>query len=410
MRIVEQGWHRPHDGRVDRWVSLAVVAAVIATFALTNLGFADVAIAGNAMWWIVTGLDVGFVALLIAIALAPSRLSITVRVAFWIPCFHLVAGVIAAIACVTVHVEIDRSSDVAVTALTMPETFAIVTVAVMLGGAVAARRSHEVPRAVASVTLATLLLFGVWLPIALNILRPQDVASCLVILAPPLVVGALYTAISLRRPFLGRVGAEVLAPVGVVVATSYAYVIPVVRDYTSFLPWLIALAVVSIASIIGLAVASYRRPARIDDAIEGTVTSHEVVAGFVLHSWLRGPEPFVEAHEVRTAHGVVRVPSGTRLVSPLPRSTTTTRRGECVPVLAGNARVRLVGFVPVDGGSPFRDAHAVISGEHPEIHLASDEADPRDQLVLAAWRPAVAYLAIVAIVAPFAWLALAHAR
>jgi hypothetical protein len=220
-----------------------------------------------------------------------------------------------------------------------------------------------------------------------------------IVLAPPFVAASLYTAVAVRFPrFIRALAPYVLIAATLVALASYSYASDVWSEYANFVPWLIASLACAILSIVALALASSRRDPYAD-GIDGRIATPGIVAGFALHSWLRGPEPFVREHEVHTPRGIARVPATARLISPLPRSTTVLRSNEGTPVLSGGDRVWLVGFVPIGEGSPFREAHALIPGEHPEIHVLSDDTDPREQLVLAAWRPAIAYLVVLLAIA-----------
>ena len=410
MRIVEQGWHRPHEGRVDRWVSLAVIAAAIATFVFINLGFHDTA-PGAGMWWITTGLDVGFIGMLIAIGTATNRqLSVTTRLAVALPCFHLLMFGVAWIANGAHVFEIQLHAWMPIDDIPIPMAFGIVFAAVSIGGTSIARHPSEGWRTVASVALAFLLLLGLWLPMALRIFHPRDIPSCVMVLAPPFVVAWGYSAVAVRARRLVRV----IAPFGLIAGVAAALANfgqpnAVWREYGNFGPWVLASVVSAILAIIALGISTRRRTSRAD-GIEGRIESSSIVAGFELHSWLRGPEPFLVAHEVRTSRGIARIPATAHFAAPLPRSSTVMRSNEGVPLLSDGDRVRLVGFVPVDEGSPFRDSHTLVPGDHPEVHLVSDDTDRREQLVLAAWRPAIAYLLVVLAVGAPALITLSKAH
>ena len=406
---MEHGWDRPHDGGVDRWVSIAVALAVGATFALGMLGLG--APTGTSMWWVSLGLVLAFGAAVLASVLAPGRrLGVAARLACMLPGCHLVACLLVWIAHGAFGLEIAADPGLAITSVPHIGVLAMVAIAIVAGGRIAARAPHDTRRATASVAILTLLLLGVWVPIGLETFDPRDVPSCICLLVPPWAIACGVTVVARRLPSAPPLvpwwilGAFIAVPPSCCLAHEWR------SEYVTFVPWLLSAAVCAAASVIALA-RHASSPAPVERAERGRIVGAEVIAGFCLHSWLRGPEPFVRGLEVQTSHGIARVPATARLIAPLPLSTTVLRTGEYVPLVSSGDRVKLVGFVPLTSGGPFRDAQTLVAGDHPEVHVLVDESavDPRDQRRLVAWRPAVAYLVALLTIAPAALCALRDA-
>ena len=84
----------------------------------------------------------------------------------------------------------------------------------------------------------------------------------------------------------------------------------------------------------------------------------------------------------------------------LPLVSSVLRTGEAVVVLRGGDRVGLAGFVERDDGDhPFRSATVPVPGPHGVMVGRASVVTPAAHVGLATWRPAVAYLVIVIVVA-----------
>jgi len=125
------------------------------------------------------------------------------------------------------------------------------------------------------------------------------------------------------------------------------------------------------------------------------------VIGCIEVSWLRGPRTLLRPFTVTTSWGDLPVPSGARLLAPMPLLTSVLRSGESVVVLRRGDRVVLGGFVErTDGDHPFRGSAAPIPGPDGIVVTPSTNATYGfTHTALGMWRPSVAYLLILTAVA-----------
>ena len=124
----------------------------------------------------------------------------------------------------------------------------------------------------------------------------------------------------------------------------------------------------------------------------------ELIAGYEITSWLRGPRAITTACEVDTAKGTIPVPAGAHLAAPLPLSTTLLRTDERVAVLRAGDEVALGCYEQHATGQPFRDSGAPVPSDA-GLQIGPTVADGAGQHALVAWRPCIAYLVIMVAVA-----------
>jgi hypothetical protein len=171
--------------------------------------------------------------------------------------------------------------------------------------------------------------------------------------------------------------------------------------YGNFVPTLLAAATVAVLALVAVAITAWPRRRRTRHALAGRVAIHDgVAARFTLASWLRGPRPVTHAFTLVTPRGHVPVPAGVALDVALPAVSTALATGESIAVVRAGDEVAIDGFIVPPAGHPFRDSTAPQPGPRGLVLSRTDTA-PADlaQVALVTWRPCVAYLAIVLVVA-----------
>lgn len=431
---------RPRAGEIVGWARavawLGAIVTIIICFAaprlLANQG--DDPVLDTA--WFRNTLGLGVIGMLVFIAFPIARTQRSLRVAAALPVMHLVGLALAWIGWTALSPKMGGAVGLTPLVEALPLGYvlgtvvAFTTLAAML---VARRRRHEVVHAMVMISLVGLLLLGAWLPIVADSLdgpryldswtvtldmvaTPSIIAA---VLAPPFVAAVLYTALALRRARVivhGRkyllVGVAVLWFVALSLrgqATELAMV-----TYANYLPWLFAGAFSVILAITALAVSTWRMTrARHSGQYTGIVgaPAGEMVAGYAITSWLRGPEPVSSAFELTTAKGPLPIPASARVLAPLPLASTMLQVGEVVPALYGGEEVAVTGFEKHASGEPFRDSSAPIPGTRGvEVAPTTLGHAGVEQLALAAWRPSIAYLLVLLAVAGPALITLSNAH
>ncbi len=427
------------NGEVDRWVRWAVTAACLVTFLIAVTVPRVLRNHGEGVlfdsFWFKNGLALEVIAVVGFAWIPVGQVSRSVRLAVVLPILHLGLMVVAWVGWDMLASRLSSAVEVTpvLHAIPLGVVFAIVGGSIAIAGWWIARsRRGEAIHAIVMIALVDLLLVGLWLPIVswfvtdfgpsdyqwaasldrweriqAELASPARLAS--MVLLPPLVVAIAYTAVAIRRRhWLPRMKLPVLVAIAVVWvvtiylrrgATDLAAIV-----YSNFVPWLLAAGVATIAAICTLSIATWlggrlRR--------SGTWRQHtgrlvgergELIAGFEITSWLRGPRAISSACEVVTDRGTIPVPAGARLVAPLPLSTTLLRTGERVAVLRAGDEVGLGGYEQHATGQPFRDSGAPVPGDD-GVQIGPTVGDDAGQLALAAWRPCIAYLVIMVTVA-----------
>ncbi|MFN0250226.1 MAG: hypothetical protein ACKV2T_25300 [Kofleriaceae bacterium] len=431
---------RPRAGEIVGWARLVAWMGAIVTVAicfaaprlLANQGDDPVLDAA----WFRNALGLGALAFLVFIAFPIARTQRSLRVAAALPMIHLLGIGVAWLGWTQLSMQLDGAVNLTplVQAIPLGAVLATVVAATLVAAMlVARRRRQETTHAMVMISLVALLLLGAWLPIVASQLEgPRYLDSWYVdielvatptiiaaVLLPPFLTAVLYTALSLRRARVvvaGRlyllIGVGILWFVALSLrgqATELAMV-----TYANYLPWIFSGAVTVVVAILALAASTWRRTrARRSAQHTGIVAAPagEMVAGYAITSWLRGPEPVCSAFELTTQNGPLPIPASARILAPLPIASTTLRVGEIVPALYGGEEVSANGFEKHANGEPFRDSNAPIpSTRGVDVAPTTPGRTGLEQLALAAWRPSIAYLLVLLAVAGPALITLSNAH
>jgi hypothetical protein len=411
------------EGKVGEAVHAGVLAAAAVTLLVARI--APTALCEH-MWlhrsparwfgdWLVFGLAVA-----IGLAYLPRfRVARTLRVALVLPIAQLAAIGVAAVMWSSISEA--RYVGYVTTAIATCSTAVGITVELGLVCAIAGcaiGRRRERAHVALQIALANLLLAGLWLPIASGVLADHvvwtiagaEVTSPWRVLAiaavPPLACAIAFGAIATRAPELAR---RLRVAIGVALGCALVagMLVRLGRStnasvlYGNFVPTLLAAVIVSVLALAAVAIGALPRRRRTRDALVGTVALAEgFAAQLTLASWLRGPTPATRAFTLVTARGAVPVPAGIALDVQLPAGSTLLATGESIAVVRAGDEVAIEGFVEPPAGHPFRGSSAPQPGPR-GLALTRTGDPPPDlaQVALVAWRPCVAYLAIVLVVA-----------
>lgn len=441
-------WRAP-AGVLTAWVRHALGLACIASVALPLAG-------ARTLWhelrdrvhtdpfWSQNGLALLAFASIVALAVPKWHLTRWLRIAVVLPVLHLVLVAVAWPVWLQIRAEVEDTSRMFELSSALPLTAVIAGELAVIGAAAAwlgrGRRDSGPSHAFAMIALCNLLLLGLWLPLvawaecrggwrvqidpAYALAHPTRLAALVV--APPLAASIAVTAIALAAP--GRYRGHALGMLVTLMLVAIVLrvdAVPAARVvYAHFIHVLLGAVVVAASCPLILGLAMWRR-ARIArrslessaGAITGTIVcaterdevEGDAVACFEIASWLRPPRSLVRSFVLATPAGEVPV-SGARLVAPLDPATTALARGESFAALREGDRVTIAGLPgSAPTGDPFRGTAAPIIGTDP---LLAPYGMPRlafSDLALALWRPTVAYLVILVVVAAPALAALASA-
>lgn len=412
---------RAGPGTLPAWSRWTIGIASVLTVVVIALG--GVLIASELAWeqtasfWLRE--DLAFVAALVITACfaPPAKLSRFLRLAVMLPVIHAIFVACAWRVWETAAQQLAKHSDGRAFAAWFPfwSTTGLAAVGFIAISVLVARRRDWL-HALTTLTLSTLLLVGLWMPIVAGMtgndgwwtgrdtLIPHPLRAAMVVAIPPLVAATVFTYVSLRRtvwvakPVLG-----VLLVVALLVRMSASAAAMVV--YSNFVPILLVAMMLAVGSLIVLAVVTLTRGLRARrrfasrERIVGVVDfadDREAVIALEVASWLRAPRVIQRSFSIATSAGVIPV-SGAELVAPLPAATTLLARGETIGIIHGGDPVVVAGHAKA-GGEPFRSSAAPLSGE---LWIAPEDVERAGltSMTLAMWRPCVAYLLIVTAVA-----------
>ena len=437
---------RPRDGEVDTWVRWAVTVACLVTFLIAVIVPRVIRHLGDGPlfdgFWFSNALALE-VTMVTAVAFVPiGRVSRSVRLALAMPILHLGLMILAWIAWTILAPRFPNAVELVPALIAFPMSrvlLAVVGAIAIAGWWIGRSRRGETIHAIVMIALVDLLLVGLWLPIVAQFVTDLDIPVSLdgapvetwgvdllnwevlhaklaspakpaaLVLLPPLVAAIGYTWIAIRRRHWLRglrtplLGVLVIGWIAAIVMRRYASELSAIV-YVNFVSWLLAAAGAAVAAITALSVVTWlgvrRRRTGAWQQHTGRIAAErgELIAGYEITSWLRGPRAITSACEVVTSSGTIPVPPGVLLVAPLPLATTLLRTGERIAVLRGGDGVALGGYERHASGQPFRDSGAPIPSER-GVLIGPALDDGGGQLALVAWRPCIAYLVIVVIVA-----------
>lgn len=420
---------RPREGQVDLWIRLVVVAALLCTLVV-------LVVAPRVVWerdadtieiprfWFVNALAIGTITLLAFACIPAGRGSLFVRLAVVLPVIQVLVMLAAWIAWTLLRHRMPIASDATPLLEKLPVRVVLPWLALAVGAGgwlVARRRRRETLHAIVMLALVSLLLLGLWLPLASNVWngkgwrawmeiehaldRPNGMI--VFVLVPPFLAALAFTATALRWPQVWRrLGGIVAALLLVVLVVGIAVRCDVTEIgafiYLNFVHVVTAAALVAVAAIATLGIATWignaraRRLLAQPDVLIGTIVSQHPIALLELTSWLRGPHQACDAFVVETSYGAIPVPAGARVVAPTPLATTLLRRGEIIQTLRPGDRIALAGYVHARSGEPFRATSAPIAGATGiTVGRLTDERYGLSHVGLDLWRPSVAYLLIL---------------
>jgi hypothetical protein len=442
-------WNRPDAGELPRRVRVAIAIACAITVSVVAAGtYVLWRMSGTSQMrfridnelrpleeWSVRNVPPLIVLAILVVAFLPrSTVSRFVRMALVLPLLHVLLLVVAWL--VVPRLQLPALSE----RTPMSRELPVVPIALLIGGAAVtfgallARRARDRMHAIVMLALANLLLLGLWLPVASRWLAGEGAESswvratallaspaefAAIMLVPPFVGALAYTALASNRPALALRLRAVLV-VGAAIVFALAVAARLASYHGAFLLYdnathlLFTTAMVAVLATIALAIATWRgcrhaarRLARESSCRSGVIADDgdQVVACMQITSWLRGPRMIARPFTVTTPAGEVFVPAGVEIATSIPLVSSVLRTGEAVVVLRKDDRVVLAGFVDTEtGDSPFRSAHAVIPGPRGVVvayagGAGGDGTTAVQGMGLAAWRPSVAYMLIVIVVA-----------
>lgn len=427
-------WSRPSG---DRWVPFVVLLATVVTIAMVGL-LADAAWARAAFLERPTaqreiGAVIGGVA------------GVGLLATTWIWRYRDISPwACAAVALVCVHIAIafgawwlsyrlqPEGYDLPLLRTLPAPTIALAASVLLFAAAYVHSRIRRLTRApgwlrgAVVFALAFLLLFGIWLPIAIpketltHWYHPALEARRLMaqLLVPPAAVALVIAAITILRPRW----LTVLWPAAVALVIGFTIGAMAARDdvplpamviYSNYVHVLFAAAWFALATLAALAWTHARvlRANRADTSRpapwvqRGTVeapASEHVVGTWHVDGWLAGLRTSLGGFTLRTERGdALRVPDGARLVAPVPASTAAASRDEHIPALRAGDEVIVSGFVAPPADGPYRAGGAPVPGSDGLIVTARrrrDDTIGRD-VVLVLYRPCILFLIFAALAA-----------
>ena len=430
---IHRFWWRP---RVDRWVPVVVTVGVAVTVALVavlaDLAWDQAARLERPSLRTEIGAVLGAVA---AVALLATTwtwryrdVSPWARGAVVLVCVHV--AVAGGAWFLSSRLRPSASELPLLSSLPAPTIAFGAGIAVFLAAAVHRRRRRltSVPgwlRGTVVFSLAFLLLLGIWLPLVVQAFATDQTYGPLLVsldihtaLVPPAILAVVTAVITVMRRDWLRVLAT---PCAVILGVFVVSAMSVRHDatpsalgiYANFIHVLFAAAWFALCALAALAWTHVRvlRANRDDTArsapwvqrgiVETPGGTHDVGAWHV-DGWLAGMRTSLDGFTLRTSRGdALLVPGGSRLVAPVPASTTGAAHGERLSVARAGDHVIVSGFVTPAGDGPYRAGAFPVPGSDGLVVTAArrpHESIGRD-VVLVLYRPCVLFLIIVALAA-----------
>ncbi len=428
----ELAW-RDAPGTPPRWARSAVMLACMATVAIPAIGC-------SILWKQTIGhVPLGHVAFkyglasiavvaIAVIAIPKSRVARPLHVAVLLPIVHV--GVIAIAwalwrLCAPSLADYDGSFTIARTTPLAGAALGLAAIGLTCAIAVArGRRDVHWSHAFALFGLVFLLALGLWLPIASGIacgttrwaFDPDGVFAqrrqlVELVLAPPLAVAIAYTWLAIRSPnwalrYRGAIGAVVLAVLAIAIAFRFHAKVADALVYGNFIPLVLAAALVAcggLAALVAIATVRERALRRrlATTGSPGTILAEgdePTIGALEIAGWLRAPRTVVRPFVLATPMGAVPIP-GARLVAAVAPATTALHVGEAVPIVRVGDAVVVAGLELGNSAGPFRSLAGPVAGD--DVVVARTDSPPASfaDIALGTWRPAVAYLGILVMLA-----------
>jgi hypothetical protein len=421
-------------------VAISCVAAVV----LVGVGTYELARAGGPTWrgeWTTRSLFVGswkhvlpavWMATLLGLcALPPTTTTRWIRLAVLLPMTHALALVVALAWLPKLDLRTLAGHAPYVEQLpVLPWLGSGLGLVLVLAWVIGGRR--EWTHAFVMLALAFLLLFGLWLPIAslvpvhkdtwgwstgkatLQHLTMHPASTATLVMLPPFLVATIYTVIAIRLPQLAQrlrlpilIALIVLCMAALTTRANASAGAFAVHD--NFMHLLLAAVMLAIIATVTLSLSTWltgwlgmRRLARDKQQREFAISDDDpdAIATMEITGFLRGPRVWTRAFIASDGKEELRVPSGARLVTAIPKLSSVMRPGEQVVVVTKRDRLRLGGLVASEvGDSPFRSHKITELGPNLIVARAEPISTPVESMLLTAWRPSIAYLVILVVVA-----------
>lgn len=217
---------RPREGKVDVWVRLVVVAALVCTLAVLIsaprvIWQRDAETIGIPRFWFHNALALGAATLLALACVVPARGSQFVRLALVLPVIQVLGMLAAWAAWSFLKHRMPSAQDSTPLLEKVPVHIVLPWIAFAIGGGgwlVARKRRRETLHAIVMLALVNLLLLGLWLPLASNVWNGHgwrawgetehalDTPNGMIVfvVVPPFVGALAFTATALRWPQIWR--------------------------------------------------------------------------------------------------------------------------------------------------------------------------------------------------------------
>ncbi|HEX4420265.1 MAG TPA: hypothetical protein VH165_20255 [Kofleriaceae bacterium] len=372
-------------------------------------------------FWFRNGLAILLTVALVAVALPRGGPSRWLRLAVALPFAHALAMAIAWARWTQLSIpSAGYRASLLIAQLPIGATVEIVGLVLVASAWLIARgRRGELGHTLVALALASLLLLGLWLSIASDLwcrVMYIDMHAAIspgligFVVVPPWAAAVAFIALVVHRPdvLIGIRTRVALAVFGLSLIAVVTRLTPKEDRYIvfgNFVHVLLAVAFVAVTALVVLGIRLWLRGRRAAAILADTPTltgvvaadgdPSDVVAWIEIPSWLRGPRAVLRPFVLATSAGDVPVPGGT-WVSPLAASTTQLQVGESVGVLHRGDRVVVAGMVAADAAHPFRSGAGWLAGAGGvAVAVSPPGRHGLGHVVLALWRPCVAYLAIL---------------
>lgn len=438
-------WGRPRAGHVELWVATVVAISCVAAVILVGVGAYELARAGaptlrgeyftrvifDGPSWKHVLPALAMAVVLGVCALPESTTTRWIRLAVALPITHAVAMVLALLVVPSLDLRTLTDHAPYFDALpVLPWLASGLGLVLLLGFVIGGRR--EWAHAFVMLALAFLLLFGLWLPIASMFpvrvddwgwstykatrahleANPESIAAFVIV--PPFVVATLYTVFAVRAPHLAkRIRLPIFIALILLCLTSLGTRananVGAFMVHDNFMHLLFAALMIAIIATVTLSLTTWygswrdlKRLSRQKTAREFAITDDgpEEVATMEITDFLRGPRIWMRSFIASDGNEELRVPAGGKLVTAIPKLSSVMRLGEQIVVVTKRDRVRLGGLTSAEvGESPFRSHTITEVGPGLLVARAQPISTPVESMLLTAWRPSLAYLVILVVVA-----------